>query len=169
MNEANTSPAGGAGQPEGQKPSASHWYNPLVALTIHGQENKWWMIYIFLVFNSLLVLGCTTLLSITDYGLLHQLLFTVLCAAGLWVAVVWLFMIPDYVAASNLYSEAAESAECAMPEGLKKPLTERSAQRRLKSALGTIKVAALSLAVLFLIVYLLFLVFTWWSWAHRAA
>lgn len=158
-----------APQPHPQEAPPPHWYGSLVALAIHGQENKWWMIYIFLVFNSLLVLGCTALLSSARYGLLHQLLLTLLCGVGLLVAIVWLFMIPDYAAASNLYSDAAEAAECAMPAGMPKPLTERRAQRELKSRLGTIKTAALSLAVLFLVVYTLFIVFTWWSYVHSAA
>jgi hypothetical protein len=38
-----------------QRPDVRPVYGALLQLAIHGQENKWWMLYVFLMFNSTLV------------------------------------------------------------------------------------------------------------------
>jgi hypothetical protein len=151
------------------QPCITEFYASLIALGIHGQENKWWMLYIFLVFNTILVLSCATILVDDPYGLLHQLTLSVLCIAGLVVAFCWLFMVPDYVNASNLYSDIAREAESRLPAGIRRPLTERQTQRGSKSRMGTSSFIAGTFPVLFLIVYVVFLVLSWSSLRTHAA
>lgn len=158
-----SSPSGGC------EPCITEFYESLIALGIHGQENKWWMLYIFLVFNTILVLSCATILVDDPYGLLHQLTLSLLCSAGLVVAFCWLFMVPDYVNASNLYSDIAREAESRLPAGIRKPLTERKTQRGGKSTIGTSSFIASTIPVLFLIVYVVLLVLTWSSLRTHAA
>ena len=110
-------------------PSNGAMYGAFVHLAIHGQENKWWMMYIYLVFNTILVLSCSTVLVANPYGLAHQLILTVFCTAGFFFALCWLFMVPDYVRASDLYGRIVREAERGLPAGVGRPLNEREEQR----------------------------------------
>lgn len=92
----------------------SQYYAAFVTLTVHGQENKWWILYIYLMFNSILILACVGLFVATDYRLVHKLALSVLCGAGLFVGMCWIAMAVDYVAASSSLarSPGRQRAEC---------------------------------------------------------
>jgi cytochrome b len=152
------------GNPTG-KPEDRHkindFYTPLVNLTIHGQENKWWMFYIYLLFNSILILSCSTLLTVETYGLVHKIALSLFSVGGILINLCWLFMAEDYVNASNLYSDIAVEAEKYMPEEIRKPLTERQKQRNSKNPFGTMKFIATILPIFFIVIYAIILSLAW--------
>ena len=157
----NTSDTEDAKDGESKSPcTAGRYYPALVSLAIHGQENKWWMLYIYLVFNSILLLGCSTILTAQDYQLVHKIALSVFCTAGVLVAIPWLFMAGDYVQASNLYGDIVVKAEACLPTELR-PLTERAAQRVRKSRLGTTLFVAHFLPIVFIFAYLIIALLAW--------
>jgi hypothetical protein len=81
-------------------------YGPLLQLAIHGQENKWWMLYVFLMFNSIVLLSCAALYAVQQFTVGHRILLYLFSAAGTLVDVCWIVMAQDYVKASNLYGES---------------------------------------------------------------
>jgi hypothetical protein len=143
------------------KPEINEFYFPLVNLAIHGQENKWWMLYIYLVFNSILVLSCSTILVAQSYRLMHQIALSLFCIGGVLINGCWLFMAQDYVHASNLYSDIAREAENWMPAEVRRPLTERQGQRDVKNPIGTMAFITTILPVFFVVTYIIILVLAW--------
>ncbi len=153
--------------PEVETPSQhspiEDFYGPFVHLAIHGQENKWWMLYIYLLFNSILVLSCSTIIASQNFLFFHQIVLTLFCGAGFLVAICWIYMIDDYVNASNLYSNVAKEAEVGLPADIKKPFTIRDVHRFQKNPIGTMSFIATSLTILFVIIYIVLFVLTWSS------
>lgn len=112
-------------------------YGALVQLAIHGQENKWWMLYIFLTFNSILLLSCGALFAAQQFAAAHKILVCVLSAGGTLIDICWIVMAADYVKASNLFSDEVVAAEMLLPEQFPTPFIKRRAQRAVKSRFGT--------------------------------
>lgn len=133
-------------------------YGALLQLAIHGQENKWWMLYIFLMFNSILLLSCATLFAVQQFSVAHRILVYVFSAAGALIDACWIAMAGDYVRASNLYSDEVVEAEKLLPAGLPGPLTKRASQRADKSPFGTSSFVATAIPVLMILTYVVIVV-----------
>lgn len=146
-----------------QKPPRefAQFYGTLTLLAIHGQENKWWMLYIFLVFNSILVLSCSTVLVAQTYLPIHPILVSVFCLAGLIANILWLLMAKDYIAASNRFTDIAKEAENWMPKDLRKPWQERDSQRKTKNPLATMAATSYTLASIFIVTYIIAATLAW--------
>jgi hypothetical protein len=112
-------------------------YGAPLQLAIHGQENKWWMLYVFLMFNSILLLSCAALLAVQQFNTGHKTLLYLFSVAGTLVDICWIVMAQDYIKAFNLYGDKVVAAEKLLPGALPKPLTERASQRADKSPFGT--------------------------------
>jgi hypothetical protein len=136
-----------------QPPDIRPVYGALLQLAIHGQENKWWMLYVFLMFNSILLLSCAALFAVQSFGAAHRVLLWTFSAVGSLIDVCWILMAVDYVAASNLYGDEVVKAEELLPLGLPKPLTKRAGQRTDKSPFGTSKFVAIAIPVLLIAIY----------------
>lgn len=128
-------------------------YGALTQLAVHGQENKWWMLYIVLMFNSILLLGCVTLIGIAPSTTVNRFLLFVFSAFGILINICWIVMAGDYVRASNLYGDKAVEAEASLPCGLPKPFTERQAQRADKCFLGTTEFIAHAVPTMLILMY----------------
>ena len=148
MNPPDTGKANG-----NQAPDVSRVYGALLQLAIHGQENKWWMLYIFLMFNSILLLSCAALFASQQFGTEHRVLLYMFSATGILIDVCWIAMAADYVNASNLFGDEVVEAENLLPERFPKPLTKRTAQRADKSPFGTSKFVATAIPVLLIVLY----------------
>jgi hypothetical protein len=136
-----------------QRPDVSTVYGALLQLAIHGQENKWWMLYVFLMFNSILFLSCAALFAVQYFGTAHRVLLWTFAAVGSLIDVCWILMAVDYVAASNLYGDEVVKAEKLLPTGLPTPLTKRAGQRSDKSPFGTSKFIAIAIPILLIVIY----------------
>ena len=163
MNTSNGNPADHAEESKTSTPGHSQYYAAFVSLAIHGQENKWWMLYVYLLFSSVLVLACVGLFVSTGYGRSHQLILSLLCLAGLVVSVSWIAMTVDYVDASNLFGDIAKEAEAEIPAQLGRPFTRRSEQRSRKPLIGTLKFVALAIPAILGLTYAMLLVLAWWK------
>lgn len=108
----------------------------LLQLGIHGQENKWWMLYIFLMFNSILLLSCAALFAAAHCGTLHKVPLSVFAAGGILIDICWLPMAAGSAKASDLYSNEIVDAERRLPQQWPKPRTKRAGQRACKSPSG---------------------------------
>lgn len=144
-----------------KKPDTLPIYGILVQLAVHGQENKWWMLYIFLTFNSFLLLSCAALFGVQEFSIAHRILLTAFCAAGTFIDMCWYYMAHDYVKASNLYSDRAVDAEAVFPEGLPKPFTERKNQRAQKHHWGTSEFVAKALPRVLIAIYATAVLLAW--------
>ncbi len=133
-------------------------YGALVQLAIHGQENKWWMLYIFLMFNSILLLSCGALFAAQQFAAAHKILVCVLSAGGTLIDVCWIVMAADYVKASNLFADEVVAAERLLPSKFPTPLTKRAAQRAVKSRFGTSSFVAQAVPVLLIAMYIVIVV-----------
>jgi len=136
-----------------QKPDVCPVYGALLQLAIHGQENKWWMLYVFLMFNSILLLSCAALFAVQQFSSAHRILIYLFSGAGTLIDVCWIVMAGDYVKASNLYSDEVVEAEKLLPDGLPKPLTKRASQRTSKSRFGTSAFIATAIPGLMILMY----------------
>lgn len=152
--------------PDGDKGNCNHTpdvtpaYGALLQLAIHGQENKWWMLYIFLMFNSILLLSCATLFAVQQFGTAHRVLLWMFAAAGAFIDACWIPMAADYVKASDLYGDEVVEAEKLLPATSPKPLTKRAAQRVDKGSLGTSKFIAITIPVVLILLYVVIAVLT---------
>ncbi len=150
---------------ETPKPSsqdAASVYGALIQLGVHGQENKWWMLYIVLMFNSILLLSCAALFGVAQFGPKHKILVCVFSGGGLLIDICWLVMAGDYVKASNLYSDAIVEVEQYLPVGLPMPLTARAGQRAEKCFLGTSKFIAYAVPGILIVMYLILIGLSLW-------
>ncbi|MBI4032576.1 hypothetical protein HY374_02625 [Candidatus Berkelbacteria bacterium] len=146
---------GASNSSDKEREDACALYAAYVQLGIHGQENKWWMLYIFLMFNSILLLSCATVLVADRFLFAHRLLVTVFSLAGILVDVCWLFMGADYVRASDSYQKAVAKAEKLLPPQFPTPLTEREAARTHKALWGTSGFIVQTVPVVFILIYTL--------------
>jgi hypothetical protein len=136
-------------------------YPAFVQLAVHGQENKWWMLYIFLMFNSILLLGCATVIAADPYQWPHRTLLYAFSLVGVAIDGCWIVMARDYDRASKLYSELAVKAEQHLPDVLPKPLTEREKQRASKSSLGSSGFISQLSPALLIAIYVALLTIAW--------
>jgi hypothetical protein len=143
------------------RPNVEPVYGALLQLAIHGQENKWWMLYVFLMFNSIILLSCAALFAVHAFGTAHRVLLWTLSLVGSLIDACWIFMALDYVAASNLYGDKVVEAEKLLPNGLPRPLTERAGQRKDKSPFGTSKFIAIAIPVLLILIYVVIAILAW--------
>lgn len=146
--------------PAERPPDVSLVYGALVQLAIHGQENKWWMLYMFLMFNSILLLSCATLFSVQQFSTAHKTLLCVFSVGGILIDLCWIVMAGDYVKASNLFGDEVVAAERLLPAGLPTPLTKRAGQRANKSRFGTSSFIATAIPVGLILIYVTIVVLT---------
>lgn len=130
-------------------------YGALVQLGIHGQENKWWMLYIVLMFNSILLLSCAALFGAAQFGAVHKALLCVFAGGGVLIDICLIVMAADYVKASNLYSDEIVEAEKLLPAGYPRPLTKRTTQRAAKTFLGTSEFIAYAVPAVLIVMYVI--------------
>ncbi len=142
---------------------AMQLYGSLVQLTIHGQENMWWMIYIFLTFNSILLLSCAALFNANEYTYNHRILLALFTVAGIVTDFCWFRMAGNYHDASRAYADTAEAVEKNFPEALR-PLTKREAGRKPKNQLGENEIHFISrwIPVGFMVIYGIVAVLAGW-------
>jgi len=101
------------------------------------------MLYIVLMFNSILLLSCAALFAVQQFGTGHRVLLYMFAAAGAFIDACWIPTAADYVKASNLYGDEVVEAEKLLPAKFPKPLTKRAAQRADEGPLGTSKFIAI--------------------------
>ena len=111
-----------------QKTDVSGFYGALVQLAIHGQENRWWMLYTLLMFNSILLLGCATILASQKVSLASQLLIAFFCGAGATIDGLFIGLASNYNEANDLYQKKVADAEELLPPSFPKPFKLRNSQ-----------------------------------------
>jgi hypothetical protein len=136
-----------------EKPDVRLVYGALLQLAIHGQENKWWMLYVFLMFNSILLLSCAALFAVQEFRTALRILLYLFSTVGTLIDVCWIIMAGDYVNASDLYADEVVEAEKLLPDHFPKPLTKRASQRAEKSPFGTSAFIAKAIPVLLIVMY----------------
>jgi len=136
-------------------------YGAYIQLAVHGQENKWWMLYVFLMFNSILLLSCAALFAVQQFTAGHRLLLLLFSSCGIFVNVCWILMASDYVKASDLFSAHAVRVEALMPAGLPRPCTERAEQRAKKNYFATSAFLSTAIPLLLSVMYCVLIAITW--------
>jgi hypothetical protein len=120
-------------------------YGAFLQLTIHGQENKWATLSVFLVFHSILFLGWATLFSASQKPLTNLVLIA-LCVVGILTGIAWGLIGIDYSGAAETFSRSLEEAERALPlpPAISRPIQIREAQKtdKQKKWFGTGDVAS---------------------------
>ena len=120
-------------QPSSSPPSAQppppagdiiNAYDLLLKLTIHGQENKWNTLSVFLIFQSILLLGWATFFAAKIATPVRFALSGIAILSGF----AWRFIGTDYAKASWLYSQMAEALESFFPDWMPTPLKELAEQ-----------------------------------------
>jgi hypothetical protein len=144
-----------------ETPDVSAVYGALVQLAVHGQENKWWMLYILLMFNSILLLSCAAIFATQHLWTEQRVLLCMFSLAGALIALCWIAMASDYVRASDLYGAEVVVAEKRLPPQFPKPLTKRADQRAGKTFLGTSKFITIAIPVVLILLYAGIMVLAW--------
>ena len=108
-------------------------YTCIVNLAIHGQENKWQTITVYILFNTILFLAWSTIFAKQNNSWQFIVALQVFPILGILSSVFWLSLGEDYVSASNLFSDLAVEFERNFPPECIQPLTRRKEQRDKKA------------------------------------
>lgn len=139
-----------------QSEEISNTYSSLVQLTIHGQENKWQTLYIFLVFNSILLLAWTNVFVAEVKGSFEgdrKHVLWAFCAVGFLSGLLWSILGKDYAAASILFSDLTVKFERDFALKRARPLHKRQKQRDKKGSIPTSRTVIVVTPLIFSILY----------------
>ena len=128
--------------------TAQHW--------VHAEQTRWWILYDFLMANSILILAWATLLAGSELTIRKPVLL-LLSAAGLLLCVLWVTLSHRASGFVDMYSNFGLAAEEQYPAMIG-PFTRANTYRLGLGSLLTSRTVLIVIPTIFAVVYLSFIV-----------